>query len=252
MTSILTLHEDDLSIRQLALPFAYRPRFRVEDFVAAPSNAAARVWLGRTADWPNNRLAVSGEAGCGKTHLLRLWAERHGALRLEGPALWHLPELGGNPAIAIDDADAAPDERTLLHLINLAGEMRRPLLLAARRAPARWPVRLPDLESRLRAMTAVAVGAPEDPLLRALLARLLSDRQLVLSESLQDRLLANLPRHPAALREAAAWLDEQAMAAGRAVTRAMAAALIARMGTEPGDVSDNSGDGASTNEPILL
>ncbi len=160
--------------------------------------------------------------------------------------------MGGSPAVALDDADAAPDERTLLHLINLAAEMRRPLLLAARRPPARWAVRLPDLESRLRAMTAVAVGPPEDPLLRALLARLLSDRQLVLSEALQDRLLANLPRHPAALREAASWLDAQAMAAGRSVTRAMAAALIARMGPEPGEDSDKPDHGASTNEPVLL
>jgi hypothetical protein len=68
-----------------------------------------------------------GEAGCGKTHLLQLWAERHGALLLDGPNLRRLPELGGSPAIALDDADAAPEERVLLHLINLAGEMRRPL-----------------------------------------------------------------------------------------------------------------------------
>ena len=178
--------EGDPSARQLALPFAYVPRFRVEDFIPAPSNAEARAWLGRTADWPSHRLALHGEAGCGKTHLLQLWAERHGALLLDGPGLRGLPEMGGSTAIALDDADAARDETMLVHLINLAGEMRRPLLLAGRRPPARWQVKLPDLESRLRAMTAVALRTAEDPLLRALLARLLSDRQLILGESLQD------------------------------------------------------------------
>ncbi|HEX3983157.1 MAG TPA: chromosomal replication initiator DnaA, partial [Acidisoma sp.] len=182
--------EGDGSTRQLALPFAYVPRFRVEDFIAAPSNDEARAWLGRTASWPAGRLALYGEPGCGKTHLLQLWAERTGALLLDGPALRCLPELAGSPAIALDDADAAPDETVLLHLINLAAEMRRPLLLVGRTAPARWPIALPDLASRLRAMTAVAVRPAEDPLLRALLARLLSERQLVLGESLQDWLLA--------------------------------------------------------------
>ncbi|MCB8873792.1 DnaA ATPase domain-containing protein [Acidisoma silvae] len=248
--------EGDGSTRQLALPFAYVPRFRVEDFIAAPSNEEAQAWLARTAHWPAGRLALYGEAGCGKTHLLQLWAERNGALLLDGPLLRRLPELAGSPAIAIDDADAAPDETTLLHLMNLAAEMRRPLLLVGRTPPARWRVTLPDLASRLRAMTAVAVKPAEDPLLRALLARLLSDRQLVLGESLQDWLLARLPRHPAALREAAARLDRQALAAGGRVTRAMAASLVETIeenGAEEGcDLSNKSFQEHSPNDRVLL
>ena len=64
----------------------------------------------------------------------------------------------------------------------------------------------------------------EDDLLQALLARLLSDRQLLLPESLQVWMLTRLPRHPAALREAVARLDRQTLAEGRRVTRAGAAA----------------------------
>ena len=252
MNPDLRVHEDDPAARQLALPFAYVPRFRVEDFIPAPSNAEARAWLGRTADWPARRLALHGEAGCGKTHLLQLWAERHGALLLDGPSLRRLPELGGSPAIALDDADTAPDDVVVLHLINLAGEMRRPLLLTGRAPPARWPSPLPDLASRLRATTAVGLRPAEDPLLRALLTRLLSERQLILPESLQDWLLARLPRHPAALREIVARLDRAAMAAGGRVTRAMAAGLLSTMNGAPNDGSNNSGIDPSTNEPVLL
>ena len=43
--------------------------------------------------------------------------------------------------VAIDGADLAP-ERPLLHLLNAAGEFRLPVLLAARRPPARWPTAL--------------------------------------------------------------------------------------------------------------
>jgi chromosomal replication initiation ATPase DnaA len=246
------MSDSDPSARQLALPFAYVPRFRVEDFIPAPSNAEARAWLGRTADWPGRRLALHGEAGCGKTHLLQLWAERHGALLLGGPGLRRLPELGGSSAIALDDADAAPDQIVLLHLINLAGETRRPLLLVGRPPPARWIVPLPDLASRLRATTAVPLRPAEDPLLRALLARLLSERQLILGETLQDWLLARLPRHPAALREAVARLDRSAMAAGRRVTRSMAAGLVAALNGEPGEGLETAAGDPSTKEPMLL
>jgi len=42
-------------MRQLALPFAHAPRFRAEDFIAAPSNAEARAWLDRRTSWPGGR-----------------------------------------------------------------------------------------------------------------------------------------------------------------------------------------------------
>jgi len=215
---------------QLPLPFQYRPSYAAADFLAAPSNEAARTWLERTEDWPDHRLALWGGAGCGKTHLLRLWAGRRGARVLLGSALTGLLELLPSAGIALDEADAVTDEIALLHLLNAAREAGVPVLLAARAAPARWPVRLPDLASRLRAVTAVDIAPPEDSLLRALLMRLLADRQLGVGPGLQEWLLLRLPRSPAALRDAAARLDRAAMAAGGGVTRAIAAAVASEVG----------------------
>lgn len=210
--------------RQLPLPFVHTPQHGAADFLPAPSNATALAWLNRTADWPQQRLALWGEEGSGKTHLLTLWASRMRADLLAGPAL---PREPGRPEapLAIDDADAA-SERPLLHLLNAAAEARLPVLLAGRTPPARWPVGLPDLASRLRAVVAVEILPAEDDLLRALLARLLAERQIAVPEAVQDWLLARLPRTPAAIREAAARLDRAALAAGRPVTRAVAAAVL--------------------------
>jgi chromosomal replication initiation ATPase DnaA len=113
-----------------------------------------------------------------------------------------------------------------LHLLNSAAEAGWPVLLAARPPPARWPTRLADLASRLRATTAVQIAPAEDALLRPLLARLLSERQFAVPEPVQAWLLARLPRNPAALVDAAARLDRAGLAAGRAITRALAAEAL--------------------------
>lgn len=196
------------------------------DFVAGPGSAQAAAWLAQTSAWPGGRLALHGAAGGGKTHLLNIWAAQTGASLVTGPSL--RPAWPAGP-IAIDDADLAPDEPTLLHLLNAAAEAGHSVLLAARTPPARWAVTVPDLASRLRAITAVAVGPVDDAFLRLLLARLLSDRQLVVPPVVQDWLLARLPRDPGTMRAAAARLDRAAMAAGRPITRALASDALRDM-----------------------
>ncbi len=211
--------------RQLALPFGHEAYFD-DDFLEGAANAAARAWVARGA-WPGGRLALWGGAGSGKTHLLHLWARRAGAVVVDGAGVrGGFEGLGaGVGGVAVDDAELAGEE-ALLHLLNAAQEAGRPVLLAARAAPARWGVGLADLASRLRAAVAVELAAPDDALLRALFARLLAERQLAVGEGVQEWLLARLPRTGAALREAAARLDRASLGERRGVTRALAARVL--------------------------
>lgn len=231
--------------RQLGLPFPHRPGYAAADFVADASNEEALAWLDLAADWPNGRLALWGEAGTGKTHLLRHWAERSGAELLCPAALREEPP---GRAVALDDADLAP-ERPLLHLLNAAAEARLPVLLAGRAPPARWPSALPDLASRLRATVAVQIRPPEDRFLRALLKRLVADRQLPVPEPVQETLLVRLPRSPGALREAVARLDRRNLAIGGRFTRALAAEIAAEIA---GAADDDDFASPSRQEPRLL
>lgn len=231
--------------RQLALPFVHAPSHAATDFLPADSNAGALAWLADDARWPQRRLVLFGPAGAGKTHLLHIWAERAGARLLTGPALAGLPPPG---PVTVDDADLAPPE-PLLHLLNANAEAGHPALLAARLPPARWVVRLPDLASRLRAAAVAEIHPPEDSLLRALLARLLSDRQLQVAAPVQDWLLLRLPREAAALREAVARIDRVALASGRRVTRALAAEALADM---VDDTSETEATAAFPAVPALL
>jgi chromosomal replication initiation ATPase DnaA len=219
-------------VRQFALPFPQAHRYIPEDFCPGDANEAALAWIEAPANWPSLRLAVHGEEGTGKTHLLHLFAARHHAALLPATAVRRLVPPPDAPALAIDDADCVADPVALLHLINSAAEHRIPLLLSGRTAPAYWPFTLPDLVSRLRATSAVALLPPEDGLLRAMLARLLSDRQLRVPEPVQDFLLARLPRTGGALRAAVARLDRLSLAAGGTVTRALAQISV-DLGSDP-------------------
>ncbi len=211
--------------RQLSLPFVPATRYAASDFCPAPSNALAREWLARPDGWTNGRLFLWGAPGCGKTHLLHVWADTQRAAILDGGQLRGVAPPPQTP-VAIDDADIVADPRALLHLLNAAAEVGQPVLLTARLPPARQAQKLADLGSRLRASLAVEIGPPEDELLSLLLTRLAAERQLALNLGVRNFLLTRLPRTAAAMREAVARLDRAALDRGVKITRGLAAGLL--------------------------
>jgi chromosomal replication initiation ATPase DnaA len=233
---------------QLSLAFVHVRHSRLGPFLRAPSNEAAVAWLERTADWPQRRLALWGEEGCGKTHLLTDWAARAGAQMLHGSALPGLHELPELPAggLAIDDAADLRAEDRLLHLLNAAAEARVPVLLAARDSPARWRVGLPDLASRLRAITSVRIGSPDPDLLQALLARLFEERGHRVAEATRRWLLSLLPRSPASLRLAVDRLDRASVACPGGITVPLARRVLADLLQPPDPRAGEEGDAADS------
>jgi chromosomal replication initiation ATPase DnaA len=223
---------------QFAFEFPHRPAFGADDFLVAPSNEAAVAFLDRWPGWPSSSLVLHGPPGCGKTHLAHVWQARSGAALRTAVALRPdaVPDLAAHPAIVIDDAERA-DERPLLHLVNLVAERRGHLLLTAAAPPARWTTALPDLRSRLVAMPAIAVLAPDDALIGAVLLKLFADRQLEVGEDVVVFLLRHMERSFAAARRVVAALDHAALVARRRITVPLAREVLAAEG-RPGGAGD--------------
>ena len=213
---------------QLILDLGHRPALGEADFLVAPCNQAAIQWLDRWPNWPAPALTLQGPAGCGKTHLARVFAARSHAPIIEAAGITTdaVPSLLGRAgACVVDDADRAAAE-PLLHLYNLVAERRGTMLLTAQEPPARWSGLLPDLRSRLAAAPVVAVEAPDDALLAALLVKLFADRQVAVSEDVVLFLLRHMERSFEAARRLVSELDTAALRERRAVTIPLARAVL--------------------------
>jgi len=213
--------------RQLALVLDHGESFAREDFLSGPCNEAAFRLMDCWPDWPANAIALIGPAGSGKTHLAMMWAEAAGARVIAGRNLSEaeLPAALATGALLVEDA-AAAEQLPLFHLINLAREEKAFLLLTARMPPASWPVEIPDLVSRLRAMPLATLTVPDDAMLRAVIVKLAADRQLPLDESAVAYVSTRIERSFAAARAAISALDNEALRQKRAPTRALAAELF--------------------------
>lgn len=205
---------------QLRLPLE-RP-VAGEAFVTSDSNAEAVRVLARWPDGVGAVLALHGPPGSGKSRLAADWAERVGAVPLNGAeaALIDPLELEGRPVLLDRAADA--DDESLFHLINLANSGGGALLLVSRSAPRQWSVDLPDLRSRLDAVRAVAIAAPDDAVLSAILRARFAERSITPSDDVIDYLVRRLDRSA----ETAAAVVERLDALHRPVTRVLARQVL--------------------------
>jgi chromosomal replication initiation ATPase DnaA len=207
-------------VTQLVLPLEVRSASGRADFIVAPGNSRAVAFIDSWPGWPAPAAALYGPTASGKSHLAAVWAEKAGAKVIAASAL-----LEGVPdgALVVEDVGPGVAEAPLFALL----ERGAPLLLTTQTPPAEWPVHLPDLVSRARALLAFPLWAPDDALLMGLAVKLFADRQLQVPENVVLHMVRSLERSPGAVRDFVAKADAAALAHKRPVNLSLIKDLLA-------------------------
>ena len=192
------------------MPLAWPPRPRDDAFLITPSNARAAHLLDHWGAWPVMAALLVGPRKSGRSLLARIFAAKSGGT-------------------VIDDAERAPEDH-LFHAWNRAQASRRPLLMVADAAPPAWEIALPDLRSRLAAGIVASIDAPDDALVRALLAQQFERRGLDARPELIDWLTQRLERSHVAVLRAVDALDQEVLETRKRLTVPLARTTLAAAG----------------------
>lgn len=217
---------------QLVFDLPHRPAQDADDFLVSASNQAAIDLIDGWAQWPNAAAAICGPAGVGKSHLVNVWRSFSGGARITAAELDDAlaARLGTWQALAVEDIDQGiADEKSLFHLLNLARERRSPLLLTARTAPGDLDIDLPDLRSRLRALPLALIAPPDETLLRALLVKLFTERQLRVEPATIRYILTHMERSAEGAVRVVSEIDRLALTTHRRATKALAREVISNL-----------------------
>jgi len=175
-------------MNQIALPL--RPGSPgPAQIVLGEANRQVVEALQAPASWPFGTAVLTGPPRSGKSLLAR-WFARAGQ--------------GTDKRQVIDDAHLL-EEAALFHRWNRAQEDGTRLLFVA--SGASWPIKLPDLASRIGAALQLEIGLPDDELAGELLLSLAAERGLVLGEDAAQYLLPRAGRSWAEIERLVAMID---------------------------------------------
>ncbi|BAV64876.1 P-loop NTPase family protein [Sphingobium cloacae] len=198
---------------QISLPFDWAGQGKGDHFLVSDANRIAVRHLESWRDWRLSVSILTGPRLSGRSTLARQFARMSGGT-------------------VIDDAQGQ-DEHRLFHAWNEAQTQCRPLLMIGQAPPAQWTVALPDLRSRLAAVSHVAIAEPDEPLARALIERGLASAGAYYAADLPDWLLRRIERSYAAIAAVTRLLDEAALSSGRKISVAMAKEALQGAGFLP-------------------
>lgn len=222
---------------QLVMPFGPSTSYEPADFLRGAGNEEAFDLIERWPDWPYSMVLIHGPEGCGKTHLAHVFAARARATFLASGRVGTAPAdqlLTGNHAWVLDSIEEVTDAPALAQLINHVRARGDYLLMTARHAAPELPFTLPDLNSRLRALPALALGAPDDALLMGLLAKQFADRQLRIAPDVLKLAVQHIERSYEAAQGFVRALDRMSLARGRAITVALVREALKNPGWQSG------------------
>jgi chromosomal replication initiation ATPase DnaA len=228
----MTAPEPKAAPEQLVLDLPHRPALALEDFLVGESNAAAVALVDGWPNWTARASIVVGPTGSGKSHLTNVWRLKSGAGSVTASELTEqaLAEIERTGALAVEDLDRGiADERVFFHLLNLTKEKGYALLATSRVAPGDLNVALPDLRSRLRALPMVRIEPPGDDVLKAVLVKLFTDRQLTPEPHVINHLALHMERSFESALQLVESCDQLALSRQRSVTRAIAAEALERL-----------------------
>lgn len=183
---------------QFALPLDWPAAERESDFIVSTANADAVRHLGHWSLWPVMATVLTGPRKSGRSFLGRIFANRSGGTLVDG--------------------GEQTDEETLFHAWNSAISDRRPLLIIADTPCSEWNIALPDLQSRLAATPHVAIGDPDDALVRALLERLMAARGLAFSVDVPEWIARRIERNYVSIHHAVDIIDQAAWSRRRKIS----------------------------------
>ncbi len=218
-----------LTSRQFALEFPHRESLGREDFLVAECNVEAVTLIDRWPNWPYFGICVYGPEGCGKTHLANVFATNVARLT-EHP--YKVPSIRAellnlenvrkifeeHKCLIVENLENMINQETLFHIYNLYRDEGGNILFTANTAPARLPVSLPDLRSRLNILPAIEIKTPDDDLLSALLVKLFDDRQILPAPEVISYMLGNMQRSFSYARRLVEEIDNISLERKHAIT----------------------------------
>ena len=182
--------------QQLIFNFPFKKTYLSQDFYVSKNNYNAFKLIESWPQWPGRFINIFGPIGCGKTHLANILSSKINSLIISSNNIDEniINQFKTKECLIIDDFDNDIDENLLYSIINLANQDNKYLIISSPISLKKFKIDLKDLNSRFTSFIEVGIDLPTDDLVKVILTKNYSDKQITISKKNIDYILNNIDR----------------------------------------------------------
>ena len=182
--------------QQLIFNFPFKKTYLSQDFYVSKNNFNAFKLIESWPQWPSRFINIFGPKGCGKTHLANILSSKIGSLIISANKIDNnvIGKYKTKECLIIDDFNNDIEENLLYSIINFALQDNKYLIISSPISLKKFKIKLKDLNSRFTSFIEVGIDLPTDDLIKVILTKNFSDKQIAISKKNIDYVINNIDR----------------------------------------------------------
>ena len=205
---------------QLIFKFPFSKKYYEQDFFVSSNNFSAYKLIESWPSWPGKWLNIFGASGSGKTHLSKILEKKINKVKIiEAEQINNdiTQNLNNIDCLIIDSFKNNIDEKLFYSILNESKQLDNFILINSIPSIKEIDFNLKDLQSRLNSFVHIGIELPTDDLLKVIISKTLSDKQIRVNPKISEFIINNVERSYEKMFKFLKDVDEMSLSTGKSI-----------------------------------
>ena len=205
---------------QLVFKFPFKMKYYEQDYYVSSNNFSAYRLIESWPNWPDKWVNIYGPKGCGKTHLSNILKKKisiveiFDAKKIDEEKISKFEKLD---CLIIDNYENNIDENFFYSILNHFKQLDTYVVVNSFLPIKNMKLKLKDLKSRAESFVSLGIELPTDDLLRVIISKSFSDKQIEISPKISEYIIKNIERSYEKVFKFIKEIDDLSLSSGKSI-----------------------------------
>ncbi len=205
---------------QLTFKFPFKTKYDKQDYYISSNNFTAYKLIESWPNWPDKWINIHGPTGCGKTHLSNIIKNKIDFTKIinaKGINDETFLTVDNIKCLIIDNYEQNINEKLLYSFLNHLKQLDIFLVVNSITPMKKMNFNLVDLKSRAQSFVSLEIESPTDELLRVIISKYFSDKQISIDPKVSEYIIKNVDRSYEKVSRFIKEIDDLSLSSGKSI-----------------------------------